>query len=534
MELSLALAADERRRRRRVEERLAAAGLLRGPHRLLAGEGGVPEDRVAWAEGLAAALADLGPAFAGFGRYLGHRRDLLTARQCRVLARCETPADVGTGETVEQVLERELGAPPRELFARFAARPVARTPLVQVHRARRGDGTPLRVRLIRPGVAELLERDSPALNLLQRAWPGRRQELEELTADYRRHLDAWLDGDAQARSLAELAVSEVGADLYRVPRVDARRSAGRVLTVERPPAEPVAAAGGTPTEASALARRLCLWWLELALGGGRFPLQAEVMVLADGRLCPLAGCFPALGGARGRELAGYLRAMALGDPDRACEHLARAAGVADGPPAELRRRMRQGVPLRDGGAGDLLERRLFLAWRDLRRCGVEPPWEVDAFHRGLSWVTELAHRAEDGRAEDSRAHDSADPLRDAVQDLRWRDAWTELAGLAEPGRLLASLESYAEAASLLPQGLERALDGGDEMLRARPVEPAAPAARYRPTGVALVLAMLAVALATPPLTAALPAGAGGWAEVAGGILFAALAVGLLLPRGGRR
>lgn len=524
MELSVGVAAGERRRRRPVEERLAAAGLLRGPRRLLAGEGGVPEDRVAWAEGLAAALSDLGPVFAGFGRYLGHRRDLLTARQCRVLARCEPPEEIATRETVEEVLERELGAPPGELFARFAARPVALAPLVQVHRAERGDGTPLRVRLVRPGVAELLDRDLPALSRLQRGWPGRRQELEELIADYQRHLEASLDGDAQARSLAELAVSEVGADLYRVPRVDPRRSAGRVLTVERPPAEPVAGAAATPPDARALAGRLCLWWLELAVGGGRFPLEAEVMVLADGRLCPLAGCFPTLGGGRGRELAGYLRAMALGDPDRACEHLARAAGVEGGPPAELRRRMRQGVPFRDSGAGDRLERHLFLAWRDLRRCGVEPAREVDAFHRGLSWITALARRADE----------TGEPLRDAVQDLRWRDAWHELARLAEPERLLASLESYVEAASLLPQGLERAMGGGGDVLRPRPAEPAAPAAPKRTTGAALVLAMLAVALATPPLASALPAGAGGWAEAAGGVLFAVLAVVLLLPRGGRR
>lgn len=536
MEVSFVSAPRPRRRRREVEERLASNGLLLGPRRLELGEGGVPEDRVAWAEGLAAALADLGPVFAGFGRYLGYRADLLTEEQCRVLREL-APADgkrrlEESGETVRDVLVRELGAPPEELFARFEEVPASVALLHQVHRAQGTDGLPLRVRLIRPGGAGCLETDLPALVHLGRAWPGSRQELDEVIDGYRRALEEWLDGSAQARSLAELAAVEDGCELFRVPRVDPRGTGGRVLTVERLIGDPLEGAGGGPPERAALARRLCLWWLERALGGGTFPVEAEMVVLADGRLCPLAGCFAALGGGVGRELASYLRAAAGGDRDAACEHLARAAGLEGygrgEPPSELRRSMRQGVALREGEDGDGLAHRLLFDWRTVRRCGLTLPRELDAFYRGLSWVSVVA----------GRLAATGEPLRYGLEDLWWRGALSELSRAAEPERLMSTLESFVEAASLLPQGLDRALADGDGVFRAAgSAESRSPAGRAGPAAIgggALVLALLAVGLATPPLVASLPAVAAVWAEAVGGGLFVLLSALLLLGPGGRR
>src|SRR5687768_14536316 len=77
--------ADLKRRRRFVEERLREAGRPRLARRFPPPEGRLGADEQPMRR-LREALVELGPVFAGFGRYLSSRIDLLARRDCLELA----------------------------------------------------------------------------------------------------------------------------------------------------------------------------------------------------------------------------------------------------------------------------------------------------------------------------------------------------------------------------------------------------------------------------------------------------------------
>ena len=532
-----------RRRRRQVEERLAAAGLLRGPRRLGAA-GDPPEDRVELATRLAGCLADLGPTFTAFGRYLSTRADLLglpaadaMAAELGVLQ--DTRPEPATAEAVETLLESDLGAPAGDLFRRFAAHPVEVTgfvqaSFVQMHDAQLPDGTPVRVYLPVSGTEEARAADLPALSALARVWPDPDFDFATLTAAFHRHLEASEDARAQAAYLADAAAEAAGDRLLWLPRLVASHSGRRVLTLERTAGDPPGARPGRAAEAAKRARDLVLAWLEQALTGDSFAVDPRLRFLADGRpaFCggEVARCRPRVR----RELAAYLEAVASDEPETASRHLRRALGDPPEPSGDLARHLRQRVTFQEGMASDGLHERLMLHWGAVRSCGVPLHPEVDDFHRGLLLCLRRARRLDPG----------GDPLRDALEERRWRRAWNEMVSLAEPERLAQVMESYLSAASVLPQGLERALDrlGADVGRPGAPQGQAARSARQGASGpgagdpatggpagaLALLLALAAVAVVTVGLAPTFP-----WAEPVGGVAFLLVAFHLLRPRGGR-
>ncbi len=451
-------------RRRDVERRLIDQRLVEGPRgrRAAAPEGGVGDD---FGGRLHRALAGLGPVFGAFGPYLARRPDLLPLADClrlEELARSEPPP-VLAPEAVRQRLEGELAAPAAELFARFDPEPWARGPLHQTQVARLADGREVLVCLPLAAPGPATRRDLELLNLLRPALRRRVLDLDQALADFRRWLIAESDLAARAGRLEALFRDAAGSDLLAVPRVHRRRSGGGVLTVERLAGIPLEATEGEaagpraagPREAGPreAARRLHLLWLEQVLGAGLFPVEAEVVALADGRLAVTGGEIAEMPEAARRNLWNYLRSAAAHDPDRACECLARELepmrrGAVE---RDLLLALRQVVPFRDGSwspRADLLAEHLVLHWRVSREAGFRPRPHLLAFFRGLFWAARLGHRL----------CPRSDPLRDALDDLRWLTGWQELRALADPRQLGESLETGLSSLLALPQKLDRVLD----------------------------------------------------------------------------
>ena len=513
MALSLGASSEARRRRKEVEEVLAAAGLLRGPRRLATVDA-PPEDRRVHGERLAVALGSLGPWFAAFGRYLGSRADLFSDAACEALA--ATPCDLVPldRDAVDRVLRDDLGGGAGDLFQRFEPRPHEVGLHHQVHTAQLLDGTPALVAVFHSLQAAAGDGDLHALDVVGRALPPPAADMGRLRTAFDRHLAACSDARAQARALAEMAADGGDPDVLVLPRIDDARTAARVLTLERCPGEDPATWQGSPSAAARLARRLCLAFLEQALNGRHFAVGGRVRVLADGRLALLGGEISDLSHGTRHQLAAYIAAVAVGDTDLAFDHLRRALDPPEGLHRDLRRRMRQSVPVR-GGVGEAeLADRLLLHWRLLRECGVAVSPEVVDVYRALLCTVRRARRIDPG----------GDALRDALEEHRWRRAWKDLSRVTEPRRMASMLGDYFESASLLPQRLERLLVELDD--RRPPGPPAAddppPASAAAPVA-ALLATMAAVALVGLRLA---PVAA--WAEPVSGAVF--LLLGALLLR----
>lgn len=101
----------------------------------------------------------LGPTFIKFGQVVSTRPDLVPADVTHELAKLRERVPPFPAEAAAAEIERSLGRPVCKLFASFDPVPIAAGSLGQVHKATFSDGTPLAVKVRRPGIVAEVERD---------------------------------------------------------------------------------------------------------------------------------------------------------------------------------------------------------------------------------------------------------------------------------------------------------------------------------------------------------------------------------------
>jgi ubiquinone biosynthesis protein len=140
--------------------RLAVSSLLRR-FRLLPAHPDGPE-------GLRLALARLGTTFIKFGQALSMRRDILPDDYIAALQSLQDNVDPFPAEQAIRDIETGLGRPIGELFGWFDHEPLAAASVAQVHAARLPDGRSVIVKVRRPHIKTLIDRDMRALTWLAR------------------------------------------------------------------------------------------------------------------------------------------------------------------------------------------------------------------------------------------------------------------------------------------------------------------------------------------------------------------------------
>ena len=98
------------------------------------------------------ALEELGPTFIKFGQLLSTRSDLVPPALAEELAKLQDAAPPVPTDQIRSVIRSELGAEPEELFATFDDEPMASASIGQAHTATLHDGTPVVVKVRRPGI----------------------------------------------------------------------------------------------------------------------------------------------------------------------------------------------------------------------------------------------------------------------------------------------------------------------------------------------------------------------------------------------
>ncbi|MBS0201439.1 MAG: AarF/ABC1/UbiB kinase family protein [Planctomycetes bacterium] len=118
-----------------------------------------PARHVKMVERIRVALESLGPTYIKFGQVMSTRPDLVPQEMLKELKKLQERVPPFPSREAVERLETELGAPVSELFANFDETPLAAGSLGQVHRAVHFDGTPLAVKIRRPGAVRNVERD---------------------------------------------------------------------------------------------------------------------------------------------------------------------------------------------------------------------------------------------------------------------------------------------------------------------------------------------------------------------------------------
>lgn len=243
-------------------------------------------------------LEELGPTYIKLGQLLSTRFDLLPPAYTTALARLQDDAEPFGYDVVEEIIEAELGAKIRHLFADFEAEPLAAASLGQVHRATLPDGRPVVVKVQRPDAREIARGDMETLARLaeladRHTVAGRRYGFEQLLTQFRRSLAGELDYRREARNLVRFAELTQGYDLLVVPEPVPDHSSSRVLTMERIEGRKVTDVGPLgllDIDARPMVEQLFRCYLTLMLDHGVLhadPHPGNLMLTEDGRLALL-------------------------------------------------------------------------------------------------------------------------------------------------------------------------------------------------------------------------------------------------------
>ena len=135
---------------------------------------------------------------------------------CDELAGLQNRVAPAPADEVRQVLEEELGTQVDGVFAEFDWEPLAAASIGQTYRARLRSGEPVVVKVQRPGVHDLVERDLAALalvaDLAQRRTPfGQGVRSGEHLGQFAQGLREELDFRREADAMAEMAASLDGS-----------------------------------------------------------------------------------------------------------------------------------------------------------------------------------------------------------------------------------------------------------------------------------------------------------------------------------
>jgi ubiquinone biosynthesis protein len=189
-------------------------------------------------ERLRLALEELGPIFVKFGQALSTRRDLLPADIADELAKLQDRVPPFDGAIAVASVEKAFGLPLDRIFGSFEPKPLAAASIAQVHVATLKSGQEVIVKILRPGMREVIDLDLEVLHYLAELadeyWlDARRLRPVELVREYRKTILDELDLLREAGNASQLKRNFAGSTLLYVPEVYWDYCRVNVMVMER-------------------------------------------------------------------------------------------------------------------------------------------------------------------------------------------------------------------------------------------------------------------------------------------------------------
>ena len=199
-------------------------------------------------ERLRQALEHLGPIFVKFGQMLSTRRDLLPPDVADELAKLQDNVPPFPSDESARLVEKALGQPLPVLFKQFDADPIASASIAQVHFAVLHDGREVAVKVLRPGMLNVIDDDLALMRTLagwvERFWSdGKRLKPREVVAEFDKYLHDELDLVREAANATQLRRNMDGLDLVMVPEMIWDHCTSTVMVMERMKGVPISQMG---------------------------------------------------------------------------------------------------------------------------------------------------------------------------------------------------------------------------------------------------------------------------------------------------
>ena len=184
------------------------------------------------------ALEDLGPIFVKFGQILSTRRDLLPDDIAIELTKLQDQVTPFDNRTAYKIIEKSLGHPLGEIFSDFSDAPFASASIAQVHGATLHTGEEVIVKVLRPNIKPVIQRDISLLYIIaekiESYWPaGKNLRPKAVVAEFEKSLLDELDLMREAANASQLRRNFLNSEDLYVPEVYWEHCRRDIMVMER-------------------------------------------------------------------------------------------------------------------------------------------------------------------------------------------------------------------------------------------------------------------------------------------------------------
>jgi ubiquinone biosynthesis protein len=175
---------------------------------------------------------------------LSTRRDLLPADLADQLARLQDRVPPFPSEQAVAMIEKSFGRRIDQIFASFEREPVASASIAQVHFATLPGGREVAVKVLRPGMLKVIEKDLALMHMMA-GWverlsaDGKRLKPREVVAEFDTYLHDELDMLREASNAAQLRRNMQGMNLVLIPEMIWDFCTPEVLVMQRMKGVPI-------------------------------------------------------------------------------------------------------------------------------------------------------------------------------------------------------------------------------------------------------------------------------------------------------
>ena len=196
------------------------------------------EHRLSAPERLRLMFEELGPTFIKLGQVLACRPDMLPIEYSRELTKLTDAVAPFPSKRAKEIIEQDLHGPVERIFASFDDIPVAAASIAQVHRATLLDGTEVMVKVQRPDIDAIIDRDISIMRGIADLIESRVPELAPynvpgIVDEFAHTIKKELDFFIEAANAAQLRNNFDKSDVLYIPRIFSELSTKRVLVLER-------------------------------------------------------------------------------------------------------------------------------------------------------------------------------------------------------------------------------------------------------------------------------------------------------------
>ena len=199
---------------------------------------GEAEETKSIGERMRLAFEELGPTFVKLGQVLSMRPDLVPDHVVEELVKLQDRVNPMAFETVQEVLNRELGFKVQANFREINSNPLGSASIGQVHEAVLVTGERVVVKVLRPGIRKVIETDVSLLTLLAEMFERYFPELRVLNPkifveEFFKTLQYELDFKIEANNIEKIRRNSGKFPDLVFPKVYHELSTHEVLVLER-------------------------------------------------------------------------------------------------------------------------------------------------------------------------------------------------------------------------------------------------------------------------------------------------------------